>query len=168
MKAKNILQICTIIIIATIFSCGNNNSSFFSTIVKSNQKNFTGNSIGKTIHQVKLEEDSTFLLDDLEGYLLYDYAIDSANSYTVTYDFTQNSLYAIEVSVYLEKIKDAKLLYQEFKKYFTQKYGKGKLADDKYMVWKKYSPKQGEIEFAMKEDSEEYGFLSIKISNTAN
>ncbi len=165
---KNLLQIAVItIIMTTIFSCGNNNSPFFDDILQSNQNNFNGISIGETIKQVKAAEDNTFLLDDLEEYLLYDYAIDSSNSYTVTYDFEENSLYAIEVSVYLDKIKDAKLLYQEFKKYFDEKYGKGKLADDKYIVWKNSSPKQGKIEFAMKEDSQEYGFLSIKIRDTA-
>ena len=99
-------------------------------------------------------------------YLYYDYNMDMGNSYTISYDFSENSLYEIELSAYFDKIEDANNLFVELTKHFTDTYGTGKVADDGYTSWRTKSKKTANgVEIAMINDSQEYGYISILISD---
>ena len=118
--------------------------------------------MGTTIENVRPIENTQFLLDNMEDYLHYDYKLDEENSYTVTYHFSKTQLYAIEVDIYIDNIDHTHLLFRDFTDLFNKKYTRGKLEEDGYATW--YSSfKKKKIEFALKEDSEKYGFISIKI-----
>jgi hypothetical protein len=163
---KQFKTILITLIILSFASCSPDKSVYFETILKSDKNHLRGVNISSDITTVKASENSEFLLDDMEEYLHYDYELDMGNSYTVTYDFSENSLYAIEMSAYLDKTEDAKVLFTDFSTFFDGKYKKGKLEEDGYTTWYTTLAKTNDdIEFAMKEDSENYGFLSIKIRN---
>ena len=156
----------SLIIILTIFSCKKASSPHFDAIVKSDKGVFRGVEIGSTIEEVQQLENKEFLVDNMPEYLYYDYNMDMGNSYTISYDFSENSLYEIELSAYFDKIEDANNLFVELTKHFTDTYGAGKVADDGYTSWRTKSKKTGNgVEVAMINDSQEYGYISILISD---
>lgn len=159
-KGINILIIILVTVIT--YSCTEDKGVYFEKILNSKTKHLRGAKVGDNIDHVKSLEEAKFILDDMEDYLHYDYELDMGNSYTVTYDFSENSLYETEISVYFDKIDDAKILSQDFLNFFNEKYGKGDLELDGYMNWTTTSSEKN-IEFALKEDSEKYGFVSIKM-----
>jgi len=160
MKKKLFIILLTIITF-TLVSCSEEKGHYFETILQSEKNHLRDVQIGHNIEEVKIKEDINFLLDDMDDYLHYDYELDMGNSYTVSYDFSENSLYEIEISVYLDKIEDAKILYQDFTNFFTEEYGTSQLKEDGYNTWT--TSLSGEnIRFSLKEDSKKYGFISIK------
>lgn len=159
---------CTVIVIivATLYSCKKSHSNYYEAIIKTEQGLFRGVDIGNAIEDVRKLESKEFLVDNMSEYLYYDYKLDMGNSYTISYDFSENSLYEIEVSIYLDKKEDANNLFTEFTANFIEQYGKGKVADDGYTSWRTKSTKSGNtIEIAMINDSKDYGYLSIIISD---
>ncbi|MGE0562153.1 MAG: hypothetical protein AB7O47_10070 [Flavobacteriales bacterium] len=160
------LSILLLTFTLTIFSCKKATSPHFDAIVKSDKGVFRGVEIGSTIEDVQQLENKDFLVDNMPEYLYYDYNLDMGNSYTISYDFSQNSLYEIELSAYFDKIEDANNLFAELTKYFTNSYGAGKVAADGYTSWRTKSKKSGNgVEVAMINDSQEYGYVSILISD---
>ena len=155
-----------LVILLTIFSCKKSTSPHFDSIVKSEEGIFRGVEIGNTIDEVKASENNTFLVDNMPDYLYYDYKLDMGNSYTISYDFSQNNLYEIELSAYFDKIEDANNLFVELTAHFFERYGKGKIATDGYTSWRTKSKETGNtIEIAMINDSQDYGYISILISD---
>ncbi len=152
-----------IVLLFIIVSCGEKKSEFFQLILKSDYGYLRGISIGDDINHVKGLEEAEFLRDSMPDYLHYDYEISMGNSYTVTYDFSEDKkLYEIELAAFLDKIEDAGFLFNDFNNHFTRRYGKGKMADDGFTIWKIENAKQN-VEIAMINDSQSYGYLSIII-----
>ena len=122
-----------------------------------------GAQIGSSIEQIKTLENQTFLIDEISGYLHYDYEISMGNSYTVSYDFSEkNELYEIEVAIFLDVIEDADLLFKNFSDHFNRKYSVGKKEDDGYMSWSSTSNiTNSKINISMINDSQSYGFITI-------
>lgn len=163
MKYKSLILI---LITVTITSCTTKHSPYFDTILKSEKGTFRGIEIGDNIETVKKTENLNFLVDNMPDYLYFDYELDMGNSYTISYDFSENKLYEIEVAAYFDLVDDVNLLFTEFSDYFNTQYGKGKIEDDGYTTWRTKDKKTGNnIEIAMVNDSQDYGYLSILISN---
>ena len=159
-KIKNILSL---IIIVFLFSCDGDNNEYYQTIQKTNKGQLRGISISMPIDSVKSIENQQFLKSEKTDYLHYDYPINMGNSYTVAYDFTEeDKLYEIELTVFFDAIEDAQTLFLDFEQQFNQQYGKGQLAEDGFLVWNSRSEAVN-IEVAMINDSQEYGYLSIMI-----
>lgn len=162
----NKLSIVAILLVLVVTSCKKANSLHFDAIVKSEQGTFRGVEIGSVIEDVQKLENKEFLVDNMPEYLYYDYNLDMGNSYTISYDFSKNSLYEIELSAYFDKIEEANNLFAELTKHFTDSYGAGKIAADGYTSWRTKSQKTGNgVEIAMINDSQEYGYISILISD---
>jgi hypothetical protein len=161
MKIKHLIGLLLIISILT--SCDSYNNEYFQTIQNSETGHLRGISIGMPIDSIKAKENSKYLRNEMPDYLHYDYIMDMGNSYTVAYDFTsENKLYEIELSAFFDKIEDAGTLYLDFSERFNSNYGSGKMEEDGFMTWKTMNNNYN-VEFAMKDDSEAYGFLSLKI-----
>lgn len=162
-KIKYIISISLFIL---MISCEKGNSTYFDSILKTEEGVFRGIQIGNTIEEVKLIENQEFLVDNMSEYLYYDYKLDMGNSYTISYDFSENKLYEIEVSIYFDVIEDANNVFTEFSNHFTKKHGEGKVATDGYTSWRTKSRLTGNgVEIAMINDSQEYGYISILISD---
>ncbi len=159
-------HIIVIVILLIIVSCSKSKSSYFDVIQKSDKGILRGAEIGNTILEVQQLENKEFLVDNMPEYLYYDYKLDKTNSYTVSYDFAQEGLYAIELSVYFDNIEEANLIFADFNEYFTKIYGKSKVVEDGYTSWVTKSKKTGNnVEIAMINDSKEYGYVSVLISD---
>jgi len=163
LKIKYVAYISVFLI---LFSCTEGNSTYFDSILKSEEGVFRGIEIGNTIEEVKSIENREFLIDNMSEYLYYDYKMDMGNSYTISYDFSENSLYEVQVSIYFDVIDDANKIFDEFTAHFTKKYGTCKIAADGYTSWRTKSRLTGNgVEIAMINDSQEYGYISILISD---
>ncbi len=159
---KKYCSVILIVAVALFSSCdGNNKSEYYPIILKTEEGHLRGVKIGDNIESVQSSENESFLKDKMQDYLHYDYTIDMGNTYTVTYDFSEdNKLYEIELAAFFDLIEDAGFLYEDFNQHFTRKYGKGRIADDGFIIWKIENAKSN-IEIAMINDSESYGYLSI-------
>ena len=142
-------------------SCEREQNEYYQTILKSDVGHLRGVSIGANISEVKALEDEEFLKDEMPDYLHYDYSINMGNTYTVTYDFSsENELYEIELAVFLDAIEDAGSLFDSYTQGFNRKFGKGREAEDGFTIWNIKNAKSN-IELAMINDSQSYGYLSI-------
>lgn len=150
-----------------LFSCANKpQSTYFDTIVKSEEGIFRGIEIGNSVEQIKTAENKEFLVDNMSDYLYYDYKLDMGNSYTISYDFSEDKLYEIQLSSYFDAIEDAEKLFADFNNHFTKKYGTGKIENDGYTSWRTKSKNTGNtVEIVMINDSQEYGYISLIISD---
>tara|TARA_B100000809_G_scaffold238913_1_gene260053 strand:+ start:1041 stop:1667 length:627 start_codon:yes stop_codon:yes gene_type:complete len=160
-KAIYLLCICF------LFACKNNKSPFYDDILKSENGQLRGATIGHTIEEIKPLEDDNFLKESMSDYLHYDYEISMGNSYTVTYDFSDdNELYEIELAVFLDVITDADLLFKNLSYHFNRKYSIGKTEEDGYITWHTKSKKSANrVAISMINDSESYGYVTILIRN---
>lgn len=158
-------KISILLFICVLYSCDQHKNPYFETIFKTGKGHLRGVEIGSSLKKVKSMEDPKFLKDEMPDYLHYDYTLDMGNSYTVTYDFSQeDQLYGIELAVFFDVIEDANTLFEDFSDHFNKKYGKGKKEEDGYTIWKtKSNQLAGNVEIAMINDSQTYGYISIII-----
>lgn len=161
---KRIQDLIIFLIFILLISCGGgSNNEYYLTISKSEKGHLRGVTIGQSSDTIKTRENPQFLKSEKSDYLHYDYPIDMGNGYTVSYDFTpEDKLYEIELNTFFDATEDAQTLFIDFEKKFTDKYGKGILSDDEFMIWKILS-KDSNVEIAMKDESEHYGILNVKI-----
>ena len=161
---KNIINATIIVLtVSLLFSCQQYKSPYFNEILKSQDGNLRGAIIGTSQEDVKTREDGKFLKDQIPEYLHYDYQINMGNSYTVTYDFSEeNELYEVEIAIYLDVVEDATVLFQDFTKYFNNEYKNGVIDDDGYSTWNtKSTLSDSKVSISIKNDSENYGFITI-------
>lgn len=164
MKLK--LHYFPLLLLIILYSCTPKKNQYFDTLLKTETGIFRGIEIGNNIEKVKETENEDFLVDDMPDYLYFDYELDMGNSYTVSYDFSDNKLYEIELAAYFDKIEDANQIFKDFSNHFNKIHGKGKVEDDGYTSWRTKNEKTNtNIEIAMVNDSKEYGYISILISN---
>ena len=164
MKTK-LAKIFLLFTVCFLFACGQNKSSFYDEILKSEKGQFRSAEIGTTIDNIKKLENEQFLKDQMPDYLHYDYELNMGNTYTVTYDFSEdNELYEIEVAIFLDEIKDAETLFNNFSDHFNRKYSIGKKEDDGYLTWHtKSTISNSRVAVSIINDSEAYGFLTILV-----
>ncbi|MBL4668331.1 MAG: hypothetical protein JKY30_03615 [Flavobacteriales bacterium] len=162
---KYLITLSFFLSIALFFSCKNNKSPFYDDILKSEKGHFRSVEIGTSIEEVKILENDLFLRDQMPDYLHYDYEISMGNTYTVTYDFSEeNELYEIEMAVFLDVIEDADLLFKNFSNHFNKKYSAGKKEADGYMTWQTNTKKtNSRVTISMINDSDSYGYITILI-----
>lgn len=151
------------VFILFLIACGSNKSDYFEAINSNDFGHYRGVEIGMKINEVKAIEDENFLKDEMPTYLHYDVSLDMGNSYTVSYDFSsEDELYEIEMNSFFDIIDDAQKLMDDFKEFFHEKYGDESVSEDGYLIWK-INNSGKDVEFAMKNESEEYGILVLKI-----
>ena len=128
MKLNNLI---ILLIVCLLFSCEQTTSPYYQEILKSEKGQIRGVEISSSINDVKDLEDEQSLRDEMEDYLHYDIEMSMGNTYTVTYDFSEdNELYEIEIAVFLDVVEDASLLFYNFSNHFNKKYGVGRKEDD--------------------------------------
>ena len=162
MKSHKTLLVFTI---ALLCGCTQTESPYYNEVLKSEKGQLRGVEISASIEEVSITENEQSLRDKMPDYLHYDYEISMGNTYTVTYDFSEDDeLYEIELAVFLDAIEDAKLLFGNFSDYFTKKYGVGKKEDDGYMTWNTNSSiSNNRVAISIINDSDSYGYMTILI-----
>ena len=148
-----------------LLSCNNNKSPYYEGVLKTEEGQLRGAIIGHSIEDIKPLENDIFLKESMSDYLHYDYEISMGNSYTVTYDFSEeNELYEIELAVFLDVVQDAQVLFDNFSNHFNRKYSQGKTEEDGYMTWQTNSSlSSSRVSISMINDSQSYGYLTILI-----
>ncbi len=172
MNIKNINATCfSLIIIVSLFfvSCGGNSSSdpVFQTILLNENGHLRGSKIGDPIQDVEKKEDSRGLKESENEYLYYEFFFTEDESYTVTYNFYENRLIEIIISVYINTEADANKLFENFSSRFNNLYGSSHLEDDGFLVWNTKSDNGNAVEVAMIKDFEEgsYGYVEVRIND---
>ena len=162
MKLNNLI---ILLIVCLLFSCEQTTSPYYQEILKSEKGQIRGVEISSSINDVKDLEDEQSLRDEMEDYLHYDIEMSMGNTYTVTYDFSEdNELYEIEIAVFLDVVEDASLLFYNFSNHFNKKYGVGRKEDDGYLTWNTNSNiSTDRVAISIINDSESYGYITILI-----
>lgn len=140
-------------------------SPLLQKVTHSDDGAFRGVDLGMNVDEVKKAEDASGLKDDEEDYLYYDFELGEEESFTVAYTFYDGALYSIELETYLDKPQQAADLFKDLKGYFDGKYGEGTLADDGFTVWKGKAPNGHNMEIAMMDDSEKYGYVEVLVTD---
>lgn len=124
-----------IVLSALVFSsCGSEKKPVedygkaFLQVMKNNKGFARGVVLGLNINQVK-EAEGSKPKDEDGNYLYYEYYFDTSEFYTVEYNFDERGLYEMRIDAYLIKEADARALYESFKEYYTDAFGK---IDDYY------------------------------------
>lgn len=149
-------------------SCNTNEdytTEAYTKITNGDDGHFRGVMIGMTMEEVKKAEDKSGLKDDEESFLYYDFPLKGEDSYTVSYDFYEGDLYEIEMNAYLDTKETAKKVFKKLKKNFSKKYGESYVDGAGYTIWSADAENGNEVEIALIEDSEAYGYIQLLISD---
>lgn len=154
------------IAMACVFSCKTDeNEALFKKLTKTNNGILRGFETGEEYNEVLSEEKNYTHIEKGNDYLYYDFDLGNEESYTLTYNFYQNKLYEITLDLYLNKSADAKEIFNQFKKHFSDKFGEFQVAKDGYTVWTTTNALSHKVEIAIKENSDSYGFFTITIND---
>ncbi|NUM49669.1 MAG: hypothetical protein HUU48_01015 [Flavobacteriales bacterium] len=170
LKKINTVYILLVLVAASLItSCGGNASSdpVFQTILLNENGHLRGSKIGDPIQDVEKREDSRGLKESENEYLYYEFFFSEDESYTVTYNFYENRLIEIIVSVYINTESGAKQLFENFNERFNTLYGSSHLEDDGFLVWNTKADNGNAVEVAMIKDYEEgsYGYVEIRFND---
>ena len=95
----------------------------FAQIIKNEKGIARGIVLGLKKSQVK-EAESAKPKDEDENYLYYEFNTDTGEFYTVEYNFDDRGLYEMRIDAYYIQEADARTLYESFRSYYTDLYGK--------------------------------------------
>lgn len=127
----------------------------YGSIVKAVMRNdagaFRGLNFGEKMDSVIARETSPATEAD-QGYLYYEYKIDSTGSFNITYDFDENGLSEIQSDVFVNSAVQTDSVFNAFKRYFDDHFGKNE-TDMGYNVWSVKSDKFGDIKINLTDES---------------
>lgn len=118
---RHLLLFATCYLIASCSSVTSDEKKLIDVIVKSESGLFRGLDLGINPSEVKTSE-SIGLTEEAPDYLFYEFAIDTATNYTVSYTFEENVLNEIQADIYVANDSVAKNLSDSFIKYLSKKY----------------------------------------------
>ncbi|HEY0029379.1 MAG TPA: hypothetical protein VGC65_01375 [Bacteroidia bacterium] len=87
-----------------------------------------------------------------EGYLYYELQLDSSCSYNISYNFDENGLNEIQSDIYIKDAGNTEKVFDCFKRYFDDHYGKSELHQG-FTVWTVKSDKFGEVKINLSDES---------------
>jgi hypothetical protein len=172
---KNLFPICLLLLVLFSPSCKEEKKkdplkkygTFVQTVMKVDTGAFRGLNFGDLIDTVMAKESSKATEAD-ENYLYYEYAIDTLGSFDVAYDFDDGSLSEIQSYVYINNINRVDSVFNAFKTYFDDHFGKDE-TEMGYNVWTVKSGTYGNININLSDESANFttdkapGKLSISI-----
>ncbi len=126
----------------------------FETVMRTDDGAFRGFSLGDKIDSVQARESGKPVETDA-GYLYYEYKLDSANSYNITYTFDEMGLSEIQSDIFITNADKTDEIFNHFKTYFDQHYG----ASESHMgltVWTIRSEKYGEVRINLSNESADF------------
>jgi len=94
----------------------------FARLMKNEKGIFRGLILGLKPSQVK-EAEGVRPQQEEESYLFYDFILDTAESYTLEYNFDERGLSEMRLDAYFIQEADARALYESFKAYYTDRFG---------------------------------------------
>lgn len=160
MSSKKIISFPLALLLSVLyFSCSKQKDPLkkYGTIVKAVMRNeagaFRGFNFGDPADTIKAREAGPAAETD-SGYLYYEFKIDTAGSYNITYDFDENGLVEIQSDVFIKNAAQTDSVFNSFKKYFDDHFGKSETAMG-YDVWTVQSEKYGPVKINLTDESSE-------------
>ncbi len=89
--------------------------------------------------------------------------------YDITYNFSENGLYVIELDVFPKTTTQAQMLFNKFRSYYDTKYGSSS-EDEGFTMWKTQSARNTDVEVSMVDESieAERPYISIVFHEYGN
>jgi hypothetical protein len=141
--------------------------TFVESVMRTDSGAFRGFNFGDKMDAVLRRETAKATEAD-ENYLYYEYRIDTLGSYDIAYDFDEKGLSEIQSYVYITNINKVDSVFNAFKTYFDDHFGKNETQMG-YNVWTVKSEKYGDININLSDESADFtadktpGKLSISI-----
>jgi hypothetical protein len=158
---KPMLQPLAFAVIAmlAIVSCSEPESKFakYGTVVEAviltDDGAFRGINLGDKMDSVQLKEAGPATEAD-DGYLYYEYKLDSSNAFDVAYTFDEKGLAQIQSEITINDPANTERIFNSFKLYFDDHFGKS-ANHQGYTVWSVRSEKFGDVKINLSDESAE-------------
>lgn len=119
--------------------------------------------MGDTQAQVKKREEATPLNEE-EGYLHYEYPLDSAGKMALTYSFDDKGLYEIQADIFVQPAESVPAVYAKLEKAFLQQWGTTSEKDSLASIWLLSTPTSEEVEVVLKNTTAELKTGAVSVS----
>lgn len=121
------------------------------TVVLTDAGSFRGFNLGDQLDTVLAKEVAPASEAD-EGYLYYEFKIDSSASFNVSYSFDELGLNEIQSEIFINNPGNTEKVFNAFKSYFDDHFGKS-VSHQGFTVWTVNSDKYGEVRINLSDDS---------------
>jgi hypothetical protein len=128
--------------------------SVLESVIVSDTGAFRGYSLGEKLDSVKANEKAQPAEVD-DGYLYYEYKLDSANSFNIAYTFDENGLSEIQSDIYIKDPANTDRIFNSFKTFFEDHYGQSQSHED-YTIWTIKSAKYGTVRINLSDESADF------------
>lgn len=160
LKKRPLFSFLTILAISFFYSCETKKDPiktygvFVEKVIRIEDGAFRGFNFGEKMDSVISREVSQAAEAD-EGYLYYEYKIDDAGSFNITYDFNEAGLSEIQSDIFINNASQADSVYNSFRKYFDDHFGESEI-DMGYNVWSVKSEKYGDIKINLTDETSDF------------
>lgn len=144
----------------------------FKNVVRSDDGIFRGYHLGDSQETIQVSEtEDPIEVDD--GYLYYEYQIDTIGVYNISYSFDEKGLKEIQSEIYIDNAVEVESILKNFKMYFDNHYGDSE-SQMGFTVWSVKSDKYAEIKVSLSDESVDFttenapGKISIWIYPTVH
>ena len=138
-----------LILMVGVFSCKTEKGPldkygpFVKNVIANETGAFRGFNLGTQPDTVLAKEVSKPTETD-DGYLYYEYPVDSVGSYNLTYTFEEGGLDEIQSEIFIKDASQTDVVFDLFKNYFDDHYGSSEV-DMGYTIWTVKSEKFGDV-----------------------
>ena len=112
---------------------------------------FRGFNLGDQIDSVLAKEVAPASEAD-EGYLYYEFKLDSSTAYNVSYNFDELGLNEIQSEIFINNPENTEKVFNAFTRYFDDHFGKN-VSHQGFTVWTVKSDKYGDVRVNLSDDS---------------
>lgn len=128
--------------------------SLLEDVMVSDTGAFRGFSLGEKFDSIQAEERGKPAEVD-NGYLYYEYKLDSSNSFNITYNFDESGLNEIQSDIYIKNPDNTDRIFDTFKRFFDDHYGASQTHED-YTIWTVKSEKYGTVRINLSDESADF------------
>ncbi|MCW3085030.1 MAG: hypothetical protein JWP12_2396 [Bacteroidetes bacterium] len=154
---KNLSSLAIVLFVLVCSSCKHEKDPlkkygpFVETVMRNENGAFRGFNFGEKIDSVTAKETAPAAEAD-EGYLYYEYKINTTGSFNITYDFDDKGLNEIQSDIFVTDANQTDSVFNAFKSYFDDHFGKEE-TDMGYNVWSVKSDKFGDVKINLTDQS---------------
>ena len=132
--------------------------SLLEGVIVSDSGAFRGFSLGEKLDTVQAKEKAEPTEVD-DGYLYYEFKLDSSNSFNITYNFDESGLNEIQSDIYIQNPDNTDRVFNSFKRFFDDHYGASESHED-YTIWTVKSVKYGTVRINLSDESADFTVLN--------
>lgn len=156
---KNLVS--SFILLSFLISCSTEPKSALSkygpeveAVVHTDNGAFRGFNLGDKIDSVLAKEVGPASEAD-DGYLYYEFSLDSTAAYNVSYNFDELGLNEIQSEIFITNPENTEKVFNAFKSYFDDHFGKS-VSHQGFTVWTVKSDTYGDVRVNLSDDSADF------------